>query len=561
MSKRGALGHAARALALLLAMSIPPAAHGDPPVADGRSAPAPPGTPRADVCVYAATPAGILAAVAAAREGRSVLVVEPSRWVGGILGAGIKPAQDCANRQAVGGLTVQVFAKAGGAPAPVRDYFKKLLEEHKIPVIFEHRLKAVEKDGRRIARLRLEKAPPDKWGCPVAQAEPGPGLAVEAQVFIDASYEGDLMPKAGVSYAVGREPKARHDETVGGVGRWTNFTPIDPYVKPGDPAGGLLPLVEADHGKAVGEGDDYTQAYNFRFYVTADPQKRVPFTAPQDYDPKQFELVGRYVAYLVEHRNGQGIDGIFPGWKNAGEYNYQRGSLVSISPLGVSRLYQDGDYATRAKVWKMHIDYLRGVHRFLSTDPRVPEATRKKVAELGLDKTHHPDTEGWPNQLYVRVARRLAGRYVLTQVDVMNKTTVDDAIGLGQYGVDTYPARRVAVKDEKTGRMGVATEGNMFIGGNRGTGVPFGVPYRAITPKEGECANLLVPVCFSASFIAYAAARMEPVFMICGESAGVAAAHAVAAKADVQRIDVPKLQSRLRELGQILAWPPAERPK
>jgi hypothetical protein len=509
---------------------------------------------QADVCVYAATPSGCLAAVAAAREGRSVLVVEPSRWTGGVLGAGIKPAQDCANRQAVGGLTVEVFAKAGNAPAATREYFRKLLDEHKVSVIYEHRLAGLDKEGRRIVRLRLEKAPPDKWGCPAAAAEPGPGITVEAKVFIDAGYEGDVMAAAGVKYAVGREPRSKYDESHAGVGAWTNLTPIDPHVKPGDPSSGLLAMVEADHGKAAGEGDDYTQAYNFRFYVTTDAATRAALAKPDDYDPRQFELVGRYVEYLVKNKAGKGLESIFPGWRNSGEYNYQRGSLFSIAPLGVSRAYQDGNYATRAKVWRMHVDYLRGLHHFLSTDPRVPEDFRRKVAEIGLDRTHHADTDGWPNQLYVRVARRMVGPYVLTEADVMNRTSVTDAIGLGQYGVDTYPVRRVAVKDPATGRAAVATEGNMFIGSNRGTGVPFGVPYRAITPRQEECENLLVPVCFSASYIAYAAARMEPVFMLAGESAGVAAAQAVRAGKAVQAVDVPALQARLRELGQILTW-------
>jgi hypothetical protein len=429
------------------------------------------------------------------------------------------------------------------------------LAKHEIPVIFEHRVRSVDKDGLRIARLHLEKAPPDQWGCPVAGGEPGPGITVHARVFIDASYEGDLMAKAGVSYVIGRESRTQYKESRAGVGPWTNVTPIDPYRTPGDSSSGLLPFVEADHGKAIGEGDDYTQAYNFRFYVTTDPEKRSPFVPPEDFDPKQFELVGRYVEYLVRRGDGNRIDGIFPGWRNAGEYNYQRGSLISISPLGVSRIYQDGDYPARAKIWKMHIDYLRGLHHFLATDPRVPADIRERVAELGLDKTHHPDTEGWPHQLYVRVARRLVGRYVLTEADVMNKKNVDDAIGLALYGVDTYPVRRVAVEHEKFGRTVVATEGNMFIGGSRGTGVPFGIPYRAITPKDEECTNLLVPVCFSASYIAYAAARMEPVFMICGESAGVAAAQAISQQRPVQQIDVSRLQRRLREVGQIISWP------
>ena len=367
-------------------------------------------------------------------------------------------------------------------------------------------------------------------------------------------------PAAGVKYAIGREPADKFNEKPAGVGEPTNWRPIDPYREPGNPASGLLPLVEADHGKPKGAGDDYTQAYNFRFYVTNDPARRAPLTPPADYDPAQFELVGRYVQHILNWADGDlkkampKLASIFPGWRNSGEYNYQRESLVTIAPLGVSRFYQDGDWPTRAKVWRQHIDYLRGLHHFLSTDPRVPEAFRQQTAALGLDKTMHPDTQGWPHQLYVRITRRMQGPYILTHADVLNQTQVDDAVGLALYGVDTYPVRRIAVKDPKTGALGVATEGNMFIGGARGTGRPYAVPYRAITPKADECANLLVPVCFSASYIAYASARMEPVFCVLGESSGVAAAQAVREMQPVQAIDVKKLQSRLLERGQVLEW-------
>jgi hypothetical protein len=170
----------------------------------------------------------------------------------------------------------------------------------------------------------------------------------------------------------------------------------------------------------------------------------------------------------------------------------------------------------------------------------------------------HSDTHGWPNQLYVRISRRMQGRYILTHADVLNTTDVPDGVGLALYGVDTYPARRYAAKNPETGEMGVASEGNMFLGGSKGTGKPYAMPYRAITPKAEECTNLLVPVCFSASYIAYASARMEPVFCVLGESAGVAAATAVRESKAVQAIDVSSLQLRLFERGQVLAWPPAD---
>ncbi|HSH94985.1 MAG TPA: FAD-dependent oxidoreductase, partial [Roseimicrobium sp.] len=280
----------------------------------------------------------------------------------------------------------------------------------------------------------------------------------------------------------------------------------------------------------------------------------------EGYDPKDFELVGRYVEHLVRTSNGdqdalmKRLRDIFPGWKNSGEYNYKRESLVTIAPLGVSRYYQDGSYEVRSRIWRQHRDYLAGLHEFLSTDPRVPAPFREETAALGLDKTMHPDTEGWPNQLYVRISRRMQGPYFLTLADVWNQTKVDDGVGMALYGVDIYPVRRYAVAQEPNGPIGVATEGNMFVGGAKGTGHPYPIPYRAIIPKAGECSNLLVPVCFSASYIAYASARMEPVFCVLGESAGVAAAQAIKSGTPVQSVDAAKLRRRLLERGQILEW-------
>lgn len=514
---------------------------------------------KVDVCVYGATPAGIVAAVTARQEGCTVLVVEPGRWVGGILGAGIKPMQDCAAPQAVGGLTTSRVFKLGKKPDTIRQAFAAWLEEEKIPVLFEHRVQKVEKTGTAITQIVLELAPPDKHGVPAPKVTKSDAAMVEAKVFIDASYEGDVMAKAAVPYAVGREAKEVFNEELAGVGPTTNWTPIDPYLVPGDAKSGLLPLVDADHGLPKGAADDYTQAYNYRFYVTRDPAKRIAIETPAGYDAKDFEVVGRFVEHLVRSTEGEEkllkrLRDIFPGWLNSGDHNYKRESLVTIAPLGVSRYYQDGNWEVKSRVWRQHKDYLSGLHHFLSTDPRVPEKFRAETAALGLDKTMHADTEGWPNQLYVRISRRMQGPYVLTLADVWNKTQVEDSVGLALYGVDIYPVRRYAVADPATGQMGVATEGNMFVGGSQGTGHPYPIPYRAITPKAEVCSNLLVPVCFSASYIAYASARMEPVFCVLGESAGVAAAQSIHAGVPVQHIDATKLRSRLLERGQILAW-------
>lgn len=511
-----------------------------------------------DVCVYGATPSGIVAAVTAKQEGCSVLIVEPSRWVGGILGAGIKPMQDCAEPVAVGGLTATRVFKLGKQPDVLRKDFAAWLAEEKIPIVYEQRVQRVEKTGASITKLVLELAPPDKNAIPAPSAKQKDVSTIEAKIFIDASYEGDLMAAAGVKYAVGRESAETYHEELAGVGPTTNWTPIDPYVVAGDPKSGLLPWVEADHGLPKGAADDYTQAYNYRFYVTRDPEKRIAFEKPASYDAKDFELVGRYVEHLVrtiddEAKLMKRLRDIFPGWMNSGEYNYKRDSLITMAPLGLSRFYQDGTWEARSKVWRQHKDYLSGLHEFLSTDARVPESFRQETTELGLDKTMHADTGGWPNQLYVRISRRMKGPYMMTLADVWNQTKTADGVGLALYGVDIYPVRRYVVANE-SGQIGVATEGNMFVGGSQGTGHPYPVSYRAITPKADECANLLVPVCFSASYIAYASARMEPVFCVLGESAGVAAAQAIKANSSVQNVNFATLRSRLLERGQILEW-------
>jgi hypothetical protein len=525
-----------------------------------------------DVAIYAATPSGIQAAIAVQREGRTAVIIEPSRWVGGVLGAGLKPMQDCPNYSAVGGATRPLLKSLGASgghltgdrrslnPTAIRNDFMALLKRHKIEVIFEHRIAKVEKRGNTITTASFDEAPYDALGCPRAEPKVRESLRVTAKMFIDASYEGDLMAQAGVSYRVGRESEKEFGEPHAGVQPPMELAPIDPFVQPGKRGSGLLKWVEDDHGKPLGSADGYTQAYNYRYYTTADPQHRVPITPPANYDWRDFELVGRYVEHLVKsmddrdalHRH---LVGICPGWLNSGEWNYQRSSLFSMAPLGISQRYADGDYATRAQVWKQHQDYLRGLYEFMRTDPRVPKWYRDELSPLGLDRRAHPETEGWPHQLYIRVARRLQGRYTVTAHDVYNKSQVDDPICLAQYGIDTYPSRRIWF--ERDGNVYVGIEGKMFIGGNKGpTNVPYPIPYRAITPQKDESANLLVPVCFSATHLGYASARMEPVFMICGESAGIAACHAIAQGTSVQDINMADHMRALESAGQKLHWDP-----
>lgn len=531
-----------------------------------------------DVCVYGATGSGILAALAVKQRGFSVVVVEPSRWVGGILGAGIKPIQDCPNFEAVGGMTRTLMKTLGMreepgdttesglrkamesmSPRDIREDFMRILQDNKIQVIFQHRINRLSKDGPLVTGAYFDLAPFDETGCPPEAAQETDDLLVRAKIYIDAGYDGDLMARAGVSYRVGRESTEDYGEEMAGVRDPTNLTPIDPYVVPGKPGSGLLPMIQKPQGKSVGAGDYFTQAYNFRFYVTTDPAFSQPILKPDNYNSTDYELVGRYVKYLTETVQDssalyQQLSWIFPGWLNSGEYNYQRNSLITMAPVGISHLYANGDYATQSRIWKYHQEYLMGLHYFLSTDSRVPKPFRDYVASLGLNGYHFPDTHGWPNQLYIRVSRRLVGNYTLTSHDVYNETTVNDPIGLAQYGLDTYPARRIIV--EKEGKTYVALEGKMFVGGAKGpTNVPYPIPYRAITPLKHECVNLLVPVCFSATHLGYASARMEPVFMICGQSAGLAAVQSIEEHKAVQDIDIKAFETSLKAAGQRLSWP------
>lgn len=522
----------------------------------------------ADVCVYGATASGIMAAIAVKKEGKSVVLVEPSRWVGGILGAGIKPQQDCPNINATGGMTRPLIESLGVRnhhtnwkeinPKDIREDFITLLKQHKIEIIYQHRVARCKvKDGK-INQAFFDFAPFDEYGIPPEKSNQSESLSIKSKVFIDCSYEGDLMYFSGVTFRVGREANVDYNEKTAGVQLPTKLTPIDPYVVPGAPASGLLKMVETDPEQPTGSSDHFTQAYNYRYYLTADPKFKVALTPPENYRATDYELVGRYVEFLVKENPDKKLlfkqlSGIFPGWLNANEYNYQRASLITMAPVGISHRYASGDWATKANIWRQHKDYLSGLHHFLSTDSRVPAAFREQTAVLGLDIRPHEETKGWPHQLYIWVARRLLGNYTVTEHDVMNKTIINDPIGLAQYGIDVYPLRRIWL--EKEGKYYVGLEGSMFVGGAKGpTNTPYPIPYRAITPLKNECQNLLVPICLSASHVGYASARMEPVFMITGESAGIAAAQAVTENVAVQDIDMMKYMDALKAAKQLLQY-------
>lgn len=479
----------------------------------------------ADVCVYGGTAAGMVAAVAASKAGCEVVLVEPSRWLGGMVGGGLRAGVDSEYPEDIGGLTKSLLAedkRFGGEtkhdqqPA-FRGMFRRLAEQHRISVLYEHRLGSVRKTGNRIAFLVLDQAPPEPDGCPAAEAAKPDAARVSARVYIDASYEGDLLARAGVSYATGRESSAQYDESLAGVRNLRVFD-VDPYMTPGDPASGLLPMIDPEPVGEMGSASRHTMAYNFRMQFVA-AGEGIPLGGPSRDRREDYALV---VRALQANR-------AFIGWPNG---NYNRRTLVSSGIPGRQSDYAEADWPQRAAIWREWIDHAKIMHRLTG-------------AQEELKPGEYADSADFPSQLYIRLARRMVGRYVMTQHDLAHETTIDDSVGLGFYFVDIYPCRLVAVDGK------VATEGEVNELVSPG---PYPISYRSLTPKEDECANLLVPVCISASHVALASIRMEPTYMIMGESAGIAAAQAVKEATNVQSIDMRRYEAALLAAGQKLRW-------
>ena len=540
-----------------------------PPAATARVV-ADDGMRRVDVCVYGGTASGVVAAAAVRKRGKSVLLVEPGRHLGGMSSGGLGWT-DFGNKAAIGGMSLDFYRRVGKAygrdgpawtfePRVAERVFQDLVKENAVPVLFEHRLTAAAKEGARLTRITLEHAPPQPNGAPAPAAlEGSKPVTVEAAVFIDCTYEGDLMARAGVKYAVGRESVAQYGESLNGIRVNTPHHqfqfPVDPYVKPGDPTSGLLPFIQPGDGGKPGDGDRSVQAYNFRQCLTNDPANRLPIEAPPGYDPARYELLARHVESLVANGKGKTIGELLkPDKVTPTKTDVNNNGAVSTDFIGANYEYPDGDWATRSRIWTEHLHYVQGLLYFLNTSPRVPAHLREQMARWGLAKDEFTDTAGWPHQLYVREARRMVGQYVVTQADCEHRAApVADSVGLGAYNMDSHNCQRVVQNGV------VRNEGDVQVA----PAAPYAIPYRAITPRAEECTNLLVPVCLSATHIAYGSARMEPVFMVLGESAAIAACMAIDAKQTVQEVDVVKLKAALRAAGQVLAWeaPPPTRAK
>jgi hypothetical protein len=507
-----------------------------------------------DICIYGGTASGVLAAVTAVKQGRSVVLIEPSRWLGGMTGGGLSHV-DWGREKAVGGTALSILSK-NYDDAQYRQVFRELVKKYRIRVIYEHRVSAVQKDGAAIRSLTLDYAPPDALGCPVAAATKANAMTITARVFIDCSYEGDLMARAGVSYTWGRESRDVYGESLAGVRPNLAVYAIDPYVTPGDAKSGLLPFIQDMKAQPEGSADRLTMGYGFRWKFSKDAD-RLPIDPPEHYDPKQWELYRRGFKTKAGIDVGRRMKGKLGFFEEAGGRIHSMGAgnlaraLLAPTNYGSNAAYPDGDYATRARIWKADQEFMRGMTHFLRTDDCVPDKFKQTALDFGFQRGIFDDTHGWPHQLYVREARRMKSDYILTQKDLEGSTDPADSIGLASYGVDDWPYATY-VHEGKVALYG--GEFSMLYLDDRHDGI-YKIPYRAITPKPSECTNLLVPVCVSASHIAMTSIRMEPVWMILGESAGVAAAMAVAEKLPVQQVSYAAMKEKLVALKQKLERP------
>ena len=480
----------------------------------------------ADVIAYGATPAGVSATIQARRMGKTAVLVEFGTHIGGLTSSGLSATDGGKN---IGGLTAEFYQglgqRRGFAPAAAEARFNAMLAEAKVPVFTEQRLGSVVLQGKAISELVMEN-----------------GNRFRAKMFIDCTYEGDLFAKAGVSYAVGREANAQYGETLNGVQKpgAHNFSrPVDPYVVPGKAASGLLPGITnaaSDAPGLFGAGDKRVQAYNFRMFLARMPDA-IAFPKPAGFDPQRYELLARYIAA------GAGEPKDFMQL-HAGDSNNQGG--FSTDNIGMSAEWPEATYRRREEIYQDHVTYQQGLMWFLANDERVPAEIRAKVSAFGLANETFPETGGWPHQLYVREARRLVGELVMTEAHCRHQETVADAVGLGEYNMDSHNTQRFVVITD--GKATVKNEGDVQV---RVPG-PYPVSYRALIPKRGECPNVLVPVCLSASHIAYGSIRMESVFMVLGQSAATAAVLAIDGNSSVQDVSYPKLRERLDADHQLL---------
>ncbi len=515
----------------------------------------------ADIVIYGGTSSGIMAAVQAHRMGKSVVLIEPSNHIGGLTTGGLG-ATDIGNKSAIGGLARDFYHRIWQhyqqddvwnretrkqyyahnprsdskdetmwmfEPHVASQIYRELLTEAGITPLLNQRLDrklGVKNSAGRIETITMES-----------------GRAFAARMFVDATYEGDLMAAAGVSFHVGREANAVYGETLNGVQPRLNdknhrfIKPVDPFVKPGDSNSGLLPGIQVTKLPPDGSGDREVQAYCYRLCTTDVAENRRSWPNPTGYDVSQYELL------LRNFEAGDSRAPWHPLWMPNRKTDTNNNGAFSTDYIGANYDYPNADYAARDRIVADHTSYQQGLLWTLANDPRVPQAVRGEFQRLGLAKDEFVDNENWPTQLYVREARRMVGAYVMTEHNCRGKKVAEDSVGMGAYGMDSHNCQRYVTPEGH-----VQNEGDVQVHGFK----PYPISYQSIVPKLGECENLLVPVCLSSSHIAYGSIRMEPVFMILGQSAATAAAIAIDDGVAVQKLDCGKLGRRLRADRQVL---------
>ena len=518
----------------------------------------------ADIIIYGGTSAAITAAVQAKKLGKSVIVVSPDKHLGGLSSGGLG-FTDTGNKEVIGGLSREFYHrlflhydkpeswkwqqkseygnKGQGTPAidgsnrtmwifephAAENVFEDFVRENELNILRDEwldRKNGVMLDNGRIVSIKTLS-----------------GKTFNGKMFLDATYEGDLMAAAGVSYHVGREATSMYQEEWNGIQtgvlhhkHWFAKN-IDPYVVPGDPSSGLLPRISKDDPGKKGDGDHRIQAYCFRMCLSSHPDNRIPFVRPPGYDSTQYELLARVYA--------AGWDETFEKFDDIPNRKTDTNNHgpFSTDNIGMNYDYPEATYEKRQEIIKEHELYQKGLMYFLSHDSRVPDEVRNKMNEWGLSKDEFNDNGNWPRQIYVREARRMIGEYVMTEHDVLSKREVPEPVGMGSYTVDSHNVQRYVKPDGF-----VQNEGDIGVG----TPKPYSISYRSLVPKKEECKNLLVPVCVSSSHIAYGSIRMEPVFMILGQSAVTAASLAIDEEISVQEVQYDKLKRRLEKDNQRL---------
>lgn len=518
-----------------------------------------------DVVIYGGTSAGIAAAVQAKRMGKTAVVIEPSDRIGGVMTGGLGYT-DIGNQMAIGGISREFYQdiavyyrrpeawrwqergdfKASGTNQSEKQEDAMWVFEPSVALqVFENWIRRDDLEIVRGERLNREAGVVFGDQKEIISVTMESGKTFSGKMFIDATYEGDLLAAAKVSYVVGREANVLHGETFNGVQKGSATAhqvadEVDPYVNPGNPSSGLLPFIESAAPEPDGSGDGHIQAYNFRMCLTNCPDNRIPFAKPEGYNESWYELLFRNLAAQASPRIPW-INSAIPNRKT--DTNNRDG--VSTDFIGQNYDYPEASYAERKIIVERHRLYQQGLMWTLANHPRIPQAVRDQVKKWGLCRDEFLETGGWPSQIYVREARRMIGAYIMTQANCQGVATVDDSIGLAAYTMDSHHARRYVSLHGF-----VRNEGDVQVKGFP----PYPISFRSIVPKKEECRNLLVPICLSATHIAYGSIRMEPVFMILGQSAATAAVIAIDANCGVQDVDYRVLRLKLLNDMQRLKW-------